>query len=118
MSTLSMNRGARKPKSYLYVIVLLGEAIVEEMGMHLPFELTDLLDVNVDLMSEILLKVIPPQCTIDHCNELELGSKLMAKDLYQLSRPDLEELKKKLSQLTDIGFIRILESPYGIPMLS
>jgi hypothetical protein len=75
----------------------------------------NLLDKFEDKMLDEFPKMLPPRCTIDHQIELESGLQPPARAPYQLSGPELEELKRQLMELIDAGFIRPSRSPYGAP---
>jgi len=36
---------------------------------------------------------------------------------YHMASPELEELKKPLKEMLDVGFIQHLKASYGVPML-
>ena len=76
------------------------EAILEEFGM--PKE---------------LLKRLPPRREVDHAIELEPGAKPPSRSPYRMAPPELEELRKKLKELLDAGYIQSSKSPYGAPIL-
>jgi hypothetical protein len=85
--------------------------------MPIPPELSKLLDKFEDQMSDEFPKKLPPRHIVDHRIELESGLQPPARAPYRLSRPELEELKKQLTELIDAGFIRPSRSPYGAPIL-
>jgi hypothetical protein len=60
---------------------------------------------------------LPPRRSIEHKIELVLGSQPTSRGVYRMSTVELDELKKQLQELTDLGFIRPSESPYGAPVL-
>lgn len=45
------------------------------------------------------------------------GSALIAKALYRLAPPEMQELCTQLHELLDKGFIRTSSSPWGAPIL-
>jgi hypothetical protein len=87
------------------------------VGTPVPPELTDLLGDFADKMSDELSKVLPPRRIVDHRIELECGLQPLARAPYRLFEPELEELKRQLIELIDVGFIRPSKSPYGAPVL-
>eukprot|EP00253_Pinus_taeda_P026220 PITA_26220 len=68
-------------------------------------------------MPDELPKKLPPRCAVDHSIDLDPGKQPPTKAPYRLSRPELEELKRKLKELTDVGFIRPSRAPYGALVL-
>jgi hypothetical protein len=75
------------------------------VGTPIPSALADVLSDFADQMPNELSKVLPPRHILDHCIELELGLQQLAKAPYQLSTPELEELKQQLTKLNNVGFI-------------
>ncbi|GKA65587.1 putative nucleotidyltransferase, ribonuclease H [Tanacetum coccineum] len=70
-----------------------------------------------DVMPKELPKKLPPRREVDHTIELEPGSKPPAKAPYRMPPPKLEELRKQLKELIDVGYIRPSKAPYGAPVL-
>ena len=66
---------------------------------------------------EKLPKGLPPKRSVDHHIELEPGSKPPYLPIYHMSPLELEELKRQLTDLLEMGFIRPSQSPYGAPVL-
>ena len=70
-----------------------------------------------DVFPDQLPHGLPPKRAIEHKIELEVGSLPTSRGVYRMSTTELAELKKQLQELTDLGFIRPSESPYGAPVL-
>jgi hypothetical protein len=87
---------------------------VQEDGVGTPIlqEITDLLGDFADRMSE-LPKVLPTRHIIDHCIELDLGLQPLTRAPYRLFGPELEELKRPMTKLIDVGVINPSRSPNG-----
>ena len=60
---------------------------------------------------------LPPQREIDLSIELLPGSAPVSKVPYQMSIPELTELKIQLQELLEKGYIRPSVSPWGAPVL-
>ena len=60
---------------------------------------------------------LPPERTVDHCIELLPGSQPTSRPSYKASFDELDELRKQLQDLTDKGFVRPSQSPFGAPVL-
>ena len=60
---------------------------------------------------------LPPAKEIDHEIEIFLESESLSKRPYKMSLPEAIELKEKLRQLLEQGFIRPSNSPWGAPIL-
>lgn len=82
----------------------------------IPLQIKNMLEFKEVLPPE-LPKKLPPRREVDHQIELEPGIKPPAKAPYRMSPPDLEELRRKLKELLDIGFIQPSKSPFGSPLL-
>ncbi|GBG72342.1 hypothetical protein CBR_g11920 [Chara braunii] len=54
---------------------------------------------------------------IQHCIEIEPGSKTPKGAVYRMSPWELEELRKQLDELLEKGWIRPSSSPFGAPVL-
>jgi gag-polyprotein putative aspartyl protease len=64
-----------------------------------------------------LPKGLPPKRAVDHKIELESGQVPPSRPTYRMSQPEMDELKKKLAELMEKGFITESKSPYGAPVL-
>ncbi|KAL9260764.1 Retrovirus-related Pol polyprotein from transposon 17.6-like protein [Drosera capensis] len=58
------------------------------------------------VMLKKLLNKLPPRTVVDHKIELEPGMRSPAKAPYRMALTELEELRKKLKELLDTGFIQ------------
>ncbi|GBG65156.1 hypothetical protein CBR_g49952 [Chara braunii] len=54
---------------------------------------------------------------IQHCIEIEPGSRTPKGAVYRMSPRELEELRKQLGELLEKGWIRPSSSPFGAPVL-
>jgi hypothetical protein len=70
-----------------------------------------------DVFPAELPNELPPKRVIDHAIDLLPGSEPPFKATYRLSYPEMDELKKQLSELLEKGFIRPSTSPFGAPVL-
>ncbi|XP_075074670.1 uncharacterized protein LOC142162242 [Nicotiana tabacum] len=76
-----------------------------------------LLEKNKDVMPDELPKHLPPRREVDHKIELKPGAKPPTFALYHMEPPDLEDLKKQLKELLDVGHIHPSKAPFGAPVL-
>eukprot|EP00253_Pinus_taeda_P026665 PITA_26665 len=116
VSAVSLERAMKESDMETYAVVCKG-VDGDEKEMPIPAEISDVLAKYADLMPDELPKKLPPRRAVDHSIELELGKEPPAKAPYRLSGPELEELKRQLKELADVGFIRPSRSPYGAPVL-
>jgi hypothetical protein len=56
---------------------------------------------------------LPPRMEIDFCIDLLLGSTPISEEPYQMSLPELIELKVQLHELLNKEYIRPSVSPWG-----
>ena len=60
---------------------------------------------------------MPPQRAVDHVVELVPGAEPSNRGVIRLSQPELEELRKQLTELLEKAYIRPSLSPFGAPVL-
>jgi hypothetical protein len=60
---------------------------------------------------------MPPERKVEFTIELILGTALISKRAYRVSRPKLVELKKQIDELLEKGYIRPSTSPWVAPVL-
>ena len=69
-----------------------------------------------DLFPDDLPARLPPERSVDHEIRLEEGSSPPSRPAYRLPRPEMEELKKQLTELLKKGFVEPSKSPFGAPV--
>ena len=89
----------------------------DRSGELMPKEIEGVLDEFKDVMSPELPKRLPPRRKEDHKIELEPGAKPPIMGPYRMAPPKLEELRRQLKELLDVGFIQPSKAPYGVPVL-
>src|ERR1700680_1182957 len=70
-----------------------------------------------EVFPEELPSGLPPSRDVDHRIELEPGQQPPRRPSYRMSQPELDELKRQLTELMDKGHIQESKSPYGAPVL-
>jgi hypothetical protein len=60
---------------------------------------------------------IPPERKVEFAIELLPGTAPISKRAYRVSRPELDELKKQIDELSEKGYIRPSTSPWAAPIL-
>ncbi|RVW92708.1 Retrovirus-related Pol polyprotein from transposon 297 [Vitis vinifera] len=81
-----------------------------------PKEIEGVLNEFKDVMPLELSKR-PPRREEDHKIELESGAKPPAMGPYRMAPLELEELRRQLKELLDVGFIQPSKAPYGASVL-
>ena len=76
-----------------------------------------LLKEFADIFPDEIPDGLPPKRAVDHEIILQPGITPHSKPIYQMSRPELEELTSKLKDFTKKGYIRPSTSPYGAPVV-
>jgi hypothetical protein len=95
----------------LYVILALNEKGAVEGLEHLPV-VKDFSDVFPEDLPRM-----PPERELEFTIDLKLGTELIARTPYQMSTPELQELKMQLKDLLDLRLIRPSVSPWGAPVI-
>jgi hypothetical protein len=60
---------------------------------------------------------MPPERELEFTIDLKPGAEPIARTPYQMSTPELQELKIQLKELLDLGLIRPIVSPWGAPII-
>jgi len=79
----------------------------------IPEEYADL----KELFEDKEIGILPPHRPYDHAIKLEPGTTAPFGPMYNLSKTELEELRKNIDENLAKGFIRRSESPAGAPVL-
>ena len=80
-----------------------------------PGPAADFVSKNRDLFAKPI--GLPPLRHINHKIELEPGAAPTSKAPYRMSQSELDELRKQLAELIQLGHIRPSRSAYGAPVL-
>ena len=78
--------------------------------------LQELLKDFADLCPDELPNTLPPSRSVDREIKIEGGSKPPSRPAYRLSKPELDEMQKQLTEMMKRGFIEPSKSPYGAPV--
>jgi hypothetical protein len=95
----------------IYAILALNEKGVAEGLEHLPV-VKEFADVFLEE-----LPGLPPERELEFTIDLKLGTEAIARTPYQMSTPELQELKMQLKELLDLGLIHPSVSPWGAPVI-
>jgi hypothetical protein len=60
---------------------------------------------------------MPPDREVEFVIDLLPRTTLTSKRPYEMSVEELKELKKQLTELQEVGYIRLSSSPWGAPVL-
>jgi hypothetical protein len=95
----------------IYAILALNEKAIEKGIEHLPV-VREFADVFLEE-----LPGIPPKRESKFTIDLKMGIEQIAGTPYQISNPELQELRMQLKELLDLGLIRPSVSPWGAPII-
>ena len=81
-------------------------------------DISRVLQEYIDVFPEELPKGLPPKrASEDFKIVLKQDAKPVKKGLYRMSRTELEETRKQVEKLIDLGFVRPSKSPWASPVL-
>ncbi|KAE8699155.1 hypothetical protein F3Y22_tig00110584pilonHSYRG00049 [Hibiscus syriacus] len=115
LSTIQLGKGIKKG-DIAYMAMLKEDDEIEKTD-DLPLIIREVLEENKDVMPPELPNKLPPRREVDHKIKLEPGAKPPALAPYRMAQPELEELRRQLKELVDMGMIRPSKAPYGAPIL-
>ena len=123
MEQVSLNAMANDlEKGYpLFSIILHDESAsigISNIEVKTHEDISNVLHQYTDVFPEELPKGLPPKRTEDDFKiVLKEGAKPIKKGLYRMSHSELEETKKQVEKLIDMGFVRPSKSPWASPVL-
>jgi hypothetical protein len=110
ISSLQLYKRMRKGCK-LYAILALNEKGMVEGLENLPVvrEFVDIFPAELPSLS--------PKRELEFTIDLKPGIESIARMPYRMSTPELQELKMQLKELIDLGLIRPIVSPWGVPVI-
>ncbi|XP_022872717.1 uncharacterized protein LOC111391700 [Olea europaea var. sylvestris] len=118
LSTMQLAKGLKKGEATYLAALKMEDQVEEVVGDdNVPKVIKNVLEENKDVMPPELPKKLPPRREVDYKIELESGAKPPSMAPYRMAPPELEELRKQLTELLDTGRIRPSKAPYGAPVL-
>lgn len=109
----AMQLAKRVKKMEPTYLVALKEETVAPPTKNLPKGVEHVLEEFQDMMSPELPKRLPPKREMDHKIEMVPGATPTVAVSYRMAPPKLEELRRQLKELMDMGYIRPSKVPYG-----
>ncbi|GAA0147438.1 hypothetical protein LIER_07137 [Lithospermum erythrorhizon] len=110
LSAIQLSKGLKKGEP-TFLATLQDEQLPGKLDV--PKEVQCVLET----FSDVMLQKLPPRREVDHEIEHEPGTKPPAMSSYRMAPPKLEELRRQLKELLDVGFIRPFKAPFGAPVL-
>ena len=118
LSVIQFKRAFKKNPSFLVSIWELNEeGDYRNKSSQVPPRIQAVLNEFNDVMPLKLPKKLPPRQEVDHVIELKQGAKPQALAPYHIAPPELEELRRQLKDLLDVGYVRPSKSPFGALVL-
>ncbi|KAE8681992.1 hypothetical protein F3Y22_tig00111277pilonHSYRG00011 [Hibiscus syriacus] len=115
LSAIQLGKGIKKG-DITYLAMLKEDNEIEKMS-DLPLIICEVLEENKDVIPPELPNKLPLRREVDYKIVLEPGAKPPALAPYRMALPELEELRRQLKELVDMGMIRPLKAPYRAPVL-
>ncbi|KAL0345664.1 UNVERIFIED_CONTAM: Retrovirus-related Pol polyprotein from transposon [Sesamum radiatum] len=115
LSAMQFEKGCKRSEPSYMCILCFDE--IEEASGPIPSVIKKLLKEFEDVMSDELLRKLPPKRAVDHKIELVPGTKPPARAPYRMTQPELVELRKQLKDMLESGIIKPAKSPYRAPVL-
>ncbi|CAM8918500.1 unnamed protein product [Rhodiola kirilowii] len=117
LSAIQFKKGIRRDEeSYLAILKEYDDDLITGQ-VEMPKEVATFLEEFKDVLPNELPKKLPPRREVDHVIELEPGSKPPTMGAYRMALPEFAELRRRLKELLDAGFIRPSKAPFGAPVL-
>ncbi|XP_070020075.1 uncharacterized protein [Nicotiana sylvestris] len=115
ISALQLKKGVKRHEpTFLETLYI---EYIERSSGPIPEPVKELLLEFEDVMPQDMPKRLSPRRTVDHEIELVSGVKPPTRAPYRMSQPELNELRRQLTKILDIGIIVPSKSPYGSPVL-
>ncbi|GMP96988.1 hypothetical protein CsSME_00045408 [Camellia sinensis var. sinensis] len=108
VSAMQLKRGVRHGEQTWVAALKLNEALD---STPVPAVVKKILRQFADVMPEQLPKELPPRRGVDHAIELVPGAKPPARAPYRMAIPELNELRKRLTELLEAGLLEPLPVP-------
>lgn len=86
-------------------------------SLHIPAELTTIMEEFHDIMPDKILKQLSPMQDVQYAIDLIPGSSFPNLPHYRMSPTENDELNRQIQELLDKGFIRESLSPCAVPVL-
>ena len=118
LSAMQFKKAFKKDSSFLVSIQELNEE--RDCGnspSQVPPRIQAVLNEFKDVMPPELPKKLLPRREVYHAIELEQGMKPPALTPYRMAPPELEELRRQLKYLLDVGYICPSKAPFGALVL-
>ena len=93
------------------------EVLYDSSIVDVPFEVKNLLDDFVDMVSDELPSELPPLRHIQHAIDLVQGSQLPNLPHYRMNPEERDELNRQVEGFLERGFVRHSLSPCAMPAL-
>src|ERR1700736_4762735 len=117
VSALQFKREAQHGEALYLALVQVPQEHIADSKAPINSDASTVINEFKDVFPDDLPSGLPPNREIDHRIELEPGQNPTSRPTYRMSQPEMDELKKQLSELMDKGYIQESKSPYGAPVI-
>ncbi|XP_028062320.1 uncharacterized protein LOC114265704 [Camellia sinensis] len=111
---MQLKRGVRHDEQTWVATLKLNKALE---STPVPSAIKKVLRQFSNIMPKQLPKELSPRRGVDHDIKLVPGAKPLACAPYRMAIPKLNKLRKQLTELLEVGFIRPPKAPFGAPVL-
>src|SRR6202051_3891419 len=117
VSALQIKREVQKGEQLYLALVTPGASTSSDSKLSMSDNAKAIISEFKDVFPEDLPSGLPPKRDIDHRIDLVPGQAPPSRPTYRMSQPEMDELKKQLTELMDKGYVQESKSPYGAPVL-
>jgi RNase H-like domain found in reverse transcriptase/Reverse transcriptase (RNA-dependent DNA polymerase)/Integrase zinc binding domain/Chromo (CHRromatin Organisation MOdifier) domain/Retroviral aspartyl protease len=117
VSALQIKREVQKGEQLYLALVTPDASTSSDSKLSMSDNARAIISEFKDVFPEDLPSGLPPKRDIDHRIDLVPGQAPPSRPTYRMSQPEMDELKKQLTELMDKGYVQESKSPYGAPVL-
>ena len=117
VSALQIKREVQKGEQLYLALVTPDATTSSDSKLSMSDNARAIISEFKDVFPDDLPSGLPPKRDIDHRIDLVPGQAPPSRPTYRMSQPEMDELKKQLTELMDKGYVQESKSPYGAPVL-
>ena len=117
VSALQFKREAQHGEALYLALVQVPQEHIADSKAPINSDASTVINEFKDVFPDDLPSGLPPRREVDHRIELVPGQQPPSRPTYRMSQPEMDELKKQLTESLAKGYIQESKSPYGAPVL-
>ena len=117
VSALQFKREAQHGEALYLALVQVPQEHIADSKAPINSDASTVINEFKDVFPDDLPSGLPPRREVDHRIELVPGQQPTSRPTYRMSQPEMDELKKQLTESLAKGYIQESKSPYGAPVL-